>query len=227
MKRTVHRALRAIGWQVQRWRDPYVEMVNRIGPGNVHVAIDGGAYRGTSTEKLLELCPGCVVHAFEPQRASFAELQQRLGNKTNVRLFNQALSYEPGESVLKVNAKAFTSSLMTTKLPEQMQPAGEERVTITTIDQWSQEMNAVPEVVKLDLQGAELLALQGAVNTLRRGVLAVLVEVNFELRYQDACLYHDVAGFLAGYDFDLHRMYEIVARRDGRWVHADALFLRR
>lgn len=82
-----------------------------------------------------------------------------------------------------------------------------------------------PDILKLDLKGAELAALRGAERILP-GVRAVLCEVNFIPRYDGCSDFADVTHSLARNGLRLHRLYEIHAGPGGRYEFADALYLR-
>lgn len=227
MGRFLHRVFRRVGIGLQRFRDPYDEMKKCLSLIDVQTVIDGGAYKGTATTRLLSLFPACTVHAFEPQQDSFELVADHFKNEPRVRVHGQALSDECGTATFHINEQAFTSSLLATNQPDLMRPKGIASVETTTIDTWSAAEGCVPEVIKLDLQGHELAALRGGAATLGRGVQAVLIEVNFQRRYENACVYHEVATLLDAHGFQLHRFYEIVADGNGRLRHADALFLRK
>src|ERR1041385_1246675 len=48
--------------------------------------LDVGANRGQSIERFRRAFPGSVIHAFEPDRAAFAELERRCGHLPGVHL---------------------------------------------------------------------------------------------------------------------------------------------
>lgn len=94
-----------------------------------------------------------------------------------------------------------------------------------------------PDFLSIDTQGAEYEILQGAKETLKSDVLALVIETEFHSIYKDQRLFGDLAGLLAGYGFDFVRflsMQEMSAfrapvglRGSGFQVSADSLFLRK
>ena len=70
-----------------------------------------------------------------------------------------------------------------------------------------------------------LPALRGAEHALAT-CRKVLVEVNFRRRYEGACSFEELTGFLGARDFGLYRLYDINQAADTGWAHADALFVR-
>jgi FkbM family methyltransferase len=216
--------LGAAGLGIVRVRDPYLEIARLLGASSVRNVVDGGAYRGTTVLRSHQLFPAATIHAFEPQRESFDMLRQRVGHLEQVRLHPMALSDSDGEHPFFVNETAYTSSLLRAQT-EAMRQVDQRMVAVRTLDSVMAALgDPAVDVIKLDLQGHELKALQGAVHTLA-GCRALLVEVNFRCRYEDACSFEELAGFLGQHDFGLYRLYEIAAAADTGWAHADALFL--
>jgi FkbM family methyltransferase len=218
MRRLIHRLLARAGLHVERHRDPYADLARLAGPG-VRTVIDGGAFHGGASREFLRLFPKATVHAFEPTPDLAACLAREIGGHERCEVHAAALSNVVGEAQFHVTAEGFTSSLL-----DPGASFGSARtitVPATTLDAFGR----APEVVKLDLQGAELAALRGAVATLP-SVRAVLCEVNFIPRYKDCALFGEVAHFLEGAGFGLYRLYEIHSDKAGRWQFADALFAR-
>jgi FkbM family methyltransferase len=221
-----HRMLRGVGLSVQRWHDPYVDVQRLLSPSGVKTAVDGGAFHGGATRRLLQLFPGATVHAFEPQGNTRERLVTTFGGEKRVHIHPYALSDTTGTSQLHVNEQAYTTSLLTSKDAATITPREVCEVTITTLDQWAaNESVAAPEFIKLDLQGHELAALRGATRLLS-DVKAILAEVNFRSRYEGGCVFHEVAAHLAQFGFRLFRLYEIIPDPDGAWRQADALFVK-
>jgi FkbM family methyltransferase len=90
------------------------------------------------------------------------------------------------------------------------------------------------DLLKLDVQGAEMMVLEGAAQTLQR-TSAIHCEVAFSRIYRDQPLFGDVAGLLAGHGYALmdlfpkHYRYTDATRSPSRdrLIWADACFLRR
>lgn len=67
------------------------------------------------------------------------------------------------------------------------------------------------DLLKLDIQGAELMVLENATERLR-DALVVQAEVEFLKMYVDQPLFGDVAGFMQRHGFQFHRFYPLVNR---------------
>src|SRR5699024_1466620 len=136
-----------------------------------------------------------------------------------------ALSDADGEGAFFVNDMAYTSSLLPARTSAR-QELDRRVVPVRTLDSFMAETGDPPrDAIRLALQGHELAALRGARRALGQ-CRALLVEVNFRQRYEGACSFEELAGFLGEHGFGLYRLYAIAAAADTGWAHADALFLR-
>ena len=82
------------------------------------------------------------------------------------------------------------------------------------------------DILKLDIQGAELLALKGAEALLSgRRVRAVYCEVLFAPIYDGQCQFHEVAELFERHDYWLYNLFGANHQLDGSITHCNALFL--
>jgi Methyltransferase FkbM domain len=110
------------------------------------------------------------------------------------------------------------------------EPRGTTTVNTTTLDSWAQSAHAGPiDVLKVDVQGAELDVLRGAETSLA-SVRMLELEVEFQPLYERQPLFGDVDHFLRERGFVLWRLRDIAhcgltpARRDERaFVTGDAV----
>jgi len=162
------------------------------------------------------LASGCAeVVGFEPNAAALAELDRQKGPRETY------LPYAIGDGrqhTLHIcQADGMTSLL---------QPNAEVLSLINSFSVWSQVVRTelvdtkglddIPETtaldyLKLDIQGAELMALQHATDRLRHAV-AIHTEVEFLPMYVGQPLFSDVDQFLRQRGFVLHRFDELTTR---------------
>ena len=81
------------------------------------------------------------------------------------------------------------------------------------------------DLLKVDVQGAELLVLRGAERTLPR-VRMVFVEVSFRPLYEGAAVFEEVYALLRENGLRMLSMEEGFRGTDGELLQADALFSR-
>lgn len=155
---------------------PYIE--------TARVAIDGGAHAGSHSILYKALNPKLVIHAFEPQSRLFRLLDYNIAqNKLHdVYLYNYALAN--AREVLTLSNEVIDDDAIYRVTYGGSEPTnlggvglgqGGEKVECVTIDSLELE---VCDFIKLDVEGAEPLALLGALETLQRCKPVVVFEYN-------------------------------------------------
>ena len=153
-------------------------MLSLLGPGDV--VIDGGANIGlfTAVAAARVGSEGRVV-ACEPSPATMELLRDNvdLNGFGWVELREAALAEAPGRRRLRVfdPGSGFSSFA-----PEDAASAHEVQVEVTTLDDLAGDHLAQTRVVKLDVEGAELHALQGASHLIERARPDFIVELEPE-----------------------------------------------
>ncbi len=136
------------------------------------VAVDVGAHIGYYTIILADLVgPRGRVHAFEPDRANFALLRRNvaLNHHRNVRLERAAVSERGGEVTLYLAHE----NLGDHRLFDYYHDRKGVRVKSLRLDDRLSSERV--DFVKMDIQGAEYVALQGMTELLRRTREVVLL----------------------------------------------------
>ena len=204
-----------IGLHVYRhgWTDDLAGALDALlAPGDV--VVDGGANIGGFTLVAASIVgPSGAVHAVEAAPATAALLRRSVALNPHVRVtvHEVALAGEPGElafttfepglgiaSFAPVPATARASEVVT--------------VQVTTLDALTAALRRV-DLVKLDVEGAELRALQGATRLLAEQRPLLVVELEPEHLARQGASVADVESLLtqAGY-----AGFAIVARRGAR-----------
>jgi FkbM family methyltransferase len=146
------------------------------------VIFDAGANRGRFLELAVTQFAGTqsAIHAFEPSRAAFAELERRFAGQSGIVLNNFALGSEAGERPLYYDvAGSELSSLYPRKIGHHGTSfTGSELVEVKTLDEYC-EAQGVSRIglLKLDVEGHELPILKGAERMFERGAIDM---VSFE-----------------------------------------------
>ena len=151
------------------------------------VFIDVGANIGTFTLVAARRAVRGQVHAFEPSAHHFGRLAHNveLNDFKNVVLNRKGLYDQPGEAVLFLPSQAGemnnsgAASLYTSGLEETRQVS--EAVSLIRLDDYVRERSLERvDIIKIDIEGAELKALEGARETIARFRPLVFMELDLE-----------------------------------------------
>lgn len=160
-------------WSGLRFEHAELEFIVRIlRPGMTF--FDIGANAGLFTLAAGQKLRGqpAVIFAFEPSSATFTVLEKnlRLNRLPGVRAIRAALSDKTGEAQLFLNA-ALKDGLNSLQDPSHSdaEVVGRETVETITLDDFlARERIAQVDVMKVDVEGAELLVFRGAPQLLAR-----------------------------------------------------------
>ncbi|MEG4232671.1 FkbM family methyltransferase [Microcoleus sp. Pol11C3] len=173
--------------------------------GVIHV----GAHEGTEITAYQQMGAQKVLFV-EANPAVFERLQANLTGMPDVRSVNCAIGNRNGSVDLHVTSFDQSSSILPLKHHQEIYPHITETHQITvqskTLDTLLQEQELNPSdfnILNIDIQGAELLALQGATNWLK-SVELINTEVNYEELYEGCGLIDQLDEFLEGQGF--HRV---------------------
>ncbi len=214
-------------WGRMALRDAYADLQQAAG-GCVHCVLDGGAWKGKTMRRLLRLFPNATVHGVEPNPEAAARLQALFQHHPRAVIHETALCDANAQASLQITRNGASSSLLSVSSVaknyhgERLQLEQRKTVSLARVDCLLPEP---PQVIKLDVQGSELLALQGCGGMLR-AVQALLVEVAFIQLYDGQPLFADLDSFLRHEGFKLHNLYELYTHPDGQLTAGDALYVR-
>lgn len=212
--------------------EPYEVMARLLKGSRVTGIIDAGASDGRISKRLLRRFPAAHVYAFEPN-SLYTETLQRYA-KEEPRFHPQflALSDHEGTAELYVTESPGCASLFApAKRLKEISPQGAsvkslEKVELVTIDEWAKR-NGDPaiQLMKFDIQAAELRALRGAVCVLQSSTLLVYTEVWFNPVYDDGASYSEIDLFFREYGFVLYDIFKPKYNPNGLIMWGSAIFL--
>jgi FkbM family methyltransferase len=194
--------------------------------------VDIGANRGQFTLLCAGLFPSARIVAFEPLPEPYAVLAQLAARHARIRTHQVAIGSRTGLAPMHVMAPDDSSSLLA---PTARQLAifrggarnGTITVSVAPLDTFVDACDLPqPALLKLDVQGFELEALEGCASLLNR-FDAIYVECSFERLYADQALADEVLAYLHERGFGLAGVYNTVCDRRGHAVQADFLCMRR
>ncbi len=191
------------------------------------VIFDIGASSGIWSEEMLEVCPSARYHLFEPL-ADHADIYKtdlpgRLALRRNLTLHPIALGETNGTVEMLMFRDAYGSSM----LDAGYEVAVDRRVSVPLfrLDDYVEKHGLpLPQVIKIDCQGAELKILRGGLNALRN-TQVVFLETWLKRCYgPDTPLLHEVIEMLEGFGFSLMQFGDVFHDEQKRLYSVDAVF---
>jgi FkbM family methyltransferase len=177
--------------------------------------VDAGAHHGHTAVQYLEHFTNSRVIALEPEPENFAIAEKALAPfGARVELLPFALAEIDGSVGLRLTSHSGAHSLLEVgdmryyDAPvETLTPI---EVRAVTLDSLSAEhrLDRV-DILKMDIQGAELLALRGAAKLLaRHAIRLIALEVLFQPLYRNQPTFWDIAGHLGSLGYALQGVYD-------------------
>jgi FkbM family methyltransferase len=154
---------------------PYFDALDAAGRGREYrTIIDAGASTGLFTVAAALRYPDARIHAFEPSPRQRILLQRNVRlNRVVPRVTVWPLGLWDSQGMLAFRTHGSMSSVESVSMLPTGLPFGE-RVPVTTLDRWAGAMTV--DLLKMDIEGAELEALAGAREVLARDRPDVLVQ---------------------------------------------------
>jgi FkbM family methyltransferase len=186
------------------------------------VLFDVGANRGQTIEKFRKTFAHPVIHAFEPGRDTFAELQRRMADIPDLHLNAVALGARAESRTFFDTDPPDMSSLLEQSRDAWGEVKGKYPVTVTTVDDYCAAHGIERiDVLKSDTQGFDLDVLKGARRT---GIHLIFMEITFSDMYKGSPRFDEIYAYLADRGFALVSFYDFYYQR-GRAGWTDALFV--
>ena len=161
--------------------------------------IDIGANFGLYTIFISKKFRNCDIHSFEPLPETFGILSKNImHNKAdNITANNKGLSFEKGELYFTNDRYAGNHIVMN---PTYMQNLT--KVNVEILDKYVEENNINQvDFIKCDVEGAELLVLQGAKVTLKRYHPIILIEIDDKWTKRFGHSAKNVIDYLLSFDY--------------------------
>jgi FkbM family methyltransferase len=194
--------------------------------------IDIGANKGQFTLLMAGLNPAAQIVAFEPLPDAFATLQSVTGRAPRIRAINAAIGPVRAKLPIYVSRQDDSSSLLPiTSLQERIFPNTDcvrtEQVAVAPLADFV-ALAELPQpcLLKIDVQGYELQALEGCGDGLDHFSM-IYVEASFVQLYRGQAYADEVIDLLHSRGFRLVGIYNISQTAEGHTVQADFLFERR
>jgi FkbM family methyltransferase len=161
------------------------------------VMFDFGANFGYYAITIATALRGdCRIYAFEPNPPTLRRFRKNLelNSTRGVHPREEGVSDAPGRALV-VEEPAHSGAAY---LDQAFNPVdGTSAINITTLDLFCEQHKIDRlDLIKMDIEGAELRALRGGVETLRRFQPVILIELNPYTLERDGCSVRDLVVFL-------------------------------
>jgi FkbM family methyltransferase len=197
--------------------EPKIEALFRrlVEPGST--VFDVGANAGYFSVLSAEL--GANVHAFEPNPAVNALLGTTAAFGARITVAPYACGAAAGTMPFYLSDPGAigSSGLMVALGRESVQ------VGVITLDDYAEEHNAHPQLVKIDVEGAEADVLRGMQQILRRDRPALIIELHVTKGDVEHATHDEVAALLSKANYEYQLIDSNKPRDDGGPVRGNIL----
>lgn len=184
------------------------------------LVLDGGASTGVWTRQCLSVFPEASYLLIDPLEENVAPLSQLAANP-RVQYWRGVLASSAGEIPFHLHGD------QSSPLASQFSQDPATLVPARTLDSFlGNELDAPPDLIKLDVQGYELEILKGAEECLRSTEF-LLLELSYRQIYEGGPLAHEVIAYLGERGFRIYDICTYTQRNsDGELAQSDVLFAR-
>ncbi|GAB4461333.1 MAG: FkbM family methyltransferase [Bacteroidales bacterium] len=201
---------------------------------NINTIIDIGASDGGYAKKIRAIFPDARIFSFEVINDSYIKLKERFKDDSKFQAFNICLSNYNGHCDFFVNEYKGSSSMLNMSrlhkeaylFTQKYQPI---QVECKTLDSFIEQNKVEVEeniLLKLDVQGAEWIVLEGAHDILKR-VKVIFMEVSFNTLYENSVLFSDTVIKMNQLGFNVIGIENISQSLiDGTFLQADVYLVR-
>lgn len=201
-------------------------------PGDYRTVLDVGAHQGSFSDLVIPYFRPDRLWLVEADPEYGAALQKKYADNPKVTVIPCAISNLSGHVKLRINSHRDSSSILAIEpisqstFGIQMAETGMVEVPARTLDElFERERIAHVDLMKVDIQGAERLMIEGGAAALAR-VDLLYIELSFERFYTGAPLAHEIEALLWEHGFRLRSLHESRLGANGALGYTNALFLR-
>jgi len=180
--------------------------------GNLDVIIEAGASDGVDTQKFIELFPAVSIYAFEPVKAQYEYLTSKFSGRSDIKIYNAALSDIGGTQKIYVGKSSGflggmgSSSLLTPNLHNDWFPQIHfnevEIVNTVKLSEFILEKNIpIVDLLWLDVQGKELDILKEAEEQIIEKVKSIHLECSRINLYENQSQFKHIKQFMNKINF--------------------------
>ena len=199
------------------------------------IIFDIGAYDGRTALEYKKLFPKSKIFSFEPFPDSYSKLVENISPFKNIIAVNKGVAAKEGTSMFNSNSFAPTNSLLDTHESGSvfwgaglLDTVEKVNVELTTIDSLVETYNLKKiDILKMDVQGAEYLVMEGAKKSIERGIIHIIyTEIMTLQTYKEQLNFDEMVKLMRTNGFTLFNLYNSSLTNKGQLRNVDALFLK-
>ena len=206
--------------------------LQKIVGSNSPVIFDVGANKGGTYQMFRSLFPQATIHAFEPDPRVYEKLKAKAEADPRAHLYQLAVSDSNAELEFHVTVASEKNSLLAPLGSESSGSANavleKIKVQSVTLDDFTAQHGIERiDLLKMDIEGAEIRALEGARDLLKRGAIGCLyLELTFSRSSAEAPLAADVFRYLDARSYRLSCLYNLQhSKGSAALSYCDGLFV--
>lgn len=234
--------LSVFGYRISKLSQPpvgenaFAAMKRLVSDVDELIIFDVGAHHGHTSISFKNHFPTSIIYSFEPFDESFSRLKLNTQHDSGIKVFNFGLSDQQGIQSFNSNPSSETNSLLSTDEHGSktwgkglLETRKIVKAQFKTIDQVMNEMD-IPkiDILKLDVQGAEHLVINGAFDACANGAISVIYsEIITQPTYINQKTFHDSLALFHDNGFDLYNTYNANLTDEGRLRQLDVIFTKK
>lgn len=218
------------GFRIVRNYPKLEEVRNRlIKDLGVKTAFDGGANQGQWASRLRKNNSEISIISFEPVKEAFDKLVQISTEDPNWIAHNFALGRETGTSKINLASNDFMSSSILTPTDHlssfpTVKFSDYEEIAVVRLDSMFDAIESNCSLLKLDVQGFEFEALNGAGNLLD-SIALIELETAFRPMYEGEMNHSRILRWLEEKNFSVYSISQPSVDKSGRVGYVDCLLV--
>ncbi len=203
-----------------------VNLVQLILGTSPQLAVDIGGNIGEYTAELRKKNPNCEIHTFEPSATNIEKLKARFIDDKKIKLIPYAVSNISGSATLFSNELGSGLASLTKRKLDHFNIDFNFTESINTLrfeDYWTEQLNQQTiDIVKIDIEGHELTALDGFGKALQATTV-----FQFEFggcNIDSRTYFQDFWYFFKENDFEIYRITPIGLEQIKKYSESDEFF---
>jgi len=192
------------------------------------IIVDGGAHIGNWTKIVSEFFPNSKYILIEPNPLVFSRINANLPNNITYTIVEKALGAQKGSLELNI-WEGVDNELTGSSLCEHVRGDASKKINceIIQLDSIIEIYQQVPNLIKLDLQGYEIHALQGAKEILKKSEI-IIIEFGCLDAYKDRTSINDLINVMYENSYCLYDIIDLHYRPyDNALTGGDFIFVKK